>query len=141
MSASGRLLAVLCLLLCPAFAGAQMRIIPRTQLDTSALVKPDFVIATPLLEEDGPSFNCDFVIPNDTADTLVVSGVTTTCSCVETTYRIGPVAPGEEFTVHVTYHQKRHPGRHDRRIYVFTQGRKSPRYNLLLRTTVSESKL
>lgn len=51
---------------------------------------------------------------------VTVLKVTTTCGCAVPSFERVPVPPGEKGSLKVTYHPKGHPGKFDRRIFVYT---------------------
>lgn len=71
-------------------------------------------------EDDGPkSFTYRWKNTGETP--LVITRVNTTCGCTVPSYVRQPVLPGESSEVTVTYHPKGHPGRIQRKIFLFTQ--------------------
>ena len=73
------------------------------------------------INEDDAPIESTFRWENTGDKPLVVTRVETTCGCARPDYERRPVLPGEEGTLKVTYHPKRHPGSFHRRIFVFTQ--------------------
>ena len=51
---------------------------------------------------------------------VTVLKVSTTCGCAVPSFDRQPVAPGESGSLTITYHPKGHPGKFERRIFVYT---------------------
>lgn len=111
-------------------ASAQIRIIPRQQLD--AVTNPrqsadsaslsfvqKHIVAEPMSENASPiSFNYKFT--NVGSDTLYIRRLMTTCSCVTAVAPVSEVIPGGSADIIVRYNPKGHPGNFERRIFVYT---------------------
>lgn len=110
---------------------AQIRLVPRTQIDS--LARPSVAEGAdamrfertsmrigPLSEDDAPQ-RCVYRFRNCGTEPLAVTRVTTTCSCAAASAGQRPVAPGETDSIVVVYSAKGHLGRFDRRIFVYTQ--------------------
>lgn len=69
-------------------------------------------------EADAPEF--EFVWKNTGTSPVTVLKVSTTCSCAVPIYERIPVNPGEKSSLKVRYHPKGHPGKFDRKIFVYT---------------------
>lgn len=117
---------MLCLgALCAAFGPAQLRAqvppIPQSLRDSIAnppkAERGDEVmrfetthIDIGRINEDDAPIESTFRWENTGDKPLVVTRVETTCGCARPDYERRPVLPGEEGTLKVTYHPKRHPG-------------------------------
>lgn len=126
---------------------AQIRIVPRETLDAvasphlscdSAALGFDVrhIVAPEMNEDDGPqTFN--FPLTNLGEDVLMIKSIRTTCSCV--TARAGQTAlnPGERTEIAVRYDPKGHPGKFERRIFVYTKDGNEPAAVLRLSVDVA----
>ena len=128
-------------------ASAQMRIIPREKVDEvsnprlsedSASVAFDVmhIIADPMNEDDAPK-NFVYTLKNVGKETLEIVRLVSTCSCATATCPARYVAPGESAQINVRYNPKGHPGRFERKIFVYTQEGNSPAAVLKLTVDVS----
>lgn len=131
---------------------AQIRVIPRTVLDSMAnppaapggkamRFEQTTLDAGTMGEEDTPR---EFLFrwTNTGQKPLVVTHVSTTCGCAVANHDKAPVTAGGQGVVKVTYHPKGHPGKFSRRIFVYTQlSDKQPSATLTLAGTVNPSKL
>lgn len=109
----------------------QIRVIPRERLDSLAhpsLAKGSEAMQFEQLnintgdigEDDGPK-SYTYRWKNTGKTPLVITRVNTTCGCTVPSYDRQPVLPGATSEVTVTYHPKGHPGRIQRKIFLFTQ--------------------
>lgn len=109
----------------------QIRVIPRERLDSLAhpsLAKGCEAMQFERLnintgdigEDDGPK-SYTYRWKNTGKTPLVITRVNTTCGCTIPSYDRQPVLPGAASEVTVTYHPKGHPGRIQRKIFLFTQ--------------------
>lgn len=143
-----RLISLLCsLLLGITCATAQVRIISREKLDSVSNPKlaPDasalefdtkYIVAEPINEDDRPeSFVYRF--RNISDRTVKISRVVSTCSCAPARCDRQEVRPGETAEVNVTYHPKGHPGRFERKVFLYTEGNRQPSAILRLSVQVS----
>ena len=72
------------------------------------------------IEEDGEPARCVFRWKNCSGSPVSVVMVRTTCECLVPEFSTEPVAPGEESSIAFVYHQKGHPGKIDRKAFVYT---------------------
>ena len=128
-------------------AGAQTRIIPRDRIeslanprlssDSSSL---DFevrsIVAERMNEDDAPR-NFAFRFKNTSDRTISVERITTTCSCVNAICNRTEVRPHEVAEITARYNPKGHPGRFERRIFVYTDNDSEPAAVLKLSVEVS----
>lgn len=126
---------------------AQIKIVPRETLDAvasprlscdSAALGFDVrhIIAPQMNEDDAPqTFN--FHLTNLGEGVLEIKGIRTTCSCV--TARAGKTAleQGESTEIAVRYDPKGHPGKFERRIFVYTMEGNDPAAVLRLSVDVA----
>lgn len=143
-----RLILLLCVLTLWQIAlPAQIRIVSREKLDSVSNPKlaPDsnalefdrvHITAEPMTEDDAPE-SFTYTFRNLSRNSLTVSRIVSTCSCVQATCDRKAVAPGEYATVKVVYDPKGHPGSFERRIFVYTDGNIQPSATLRLSVKVS----
>lgn len=117
-------------------ASAQMRIIsrekveavsnPRLSADSASLAfETRHIVAEPMTEDDAPvTFIYRFENIGD-KDVEIVRLVST-CSCASATCSVKSVAPGASAEISVKYYPKGHPGRFDRKVFVYTQEGNEP---------------
>lgn len=117
-------------------AGAQTRIIPRDRIeslanprlssDSSSL---DFevrsIVAERMNEDDAPR-NFTFRFKNTSDRTISVERITTTCSCVNAICNRTEVRPHEVAEITARYNPKGHPGKFERKIFVYTSKGDAP---------------
>ena len=125
---------------------AQIQVLSRAELenvenpslseDASNLnFKVESIVADEMTEDGGvKSFTYTF--KNVGTDTVRIDRLVTSCSCAVATYTHKSVAPGKEGEITVKYNPKGHPGRFERKIFVYTGGYKSPSAILRLRVNV-----
>ncbi len=110
-------------------AVAQIRTVPKELLDSianpavaenSSLMEFDTrrIVAAGIGEDELPVYSYDFVNRGDKP--IVVNRITTSCGCAVAECASRVTGPGERGTISVTYHPKGHPGRFERRIFVYT---------------------
>ena len=130
-----------------ALATAQMRIIPRDKVeevsnpplsaDTSAvLFDTRHIIAEPMNEDDAPK-NFIYTFKNVGEEKIEIVRLVSTCSCATATCSVKSVAPGESAQINVRYNPKGHPGRFERKVFVYTQAGNNPAAVLKLSVDVS----
>lgn len=73
------------------------------------------------LDEDDAPTTYTYRWSNAGREPLAITRVRTTCGCAKAAYDNRPVRPGGAGEVRVTYYPKGHPGRFERRIFVYTQ--------------------
>lgn len=117
-------------------AQAQMIIVPREKLDavnnprlseksTSFRFETVTITAATMNEDDGVQ---TFVYPfeNVCRDTLKIGRLVTSCSCAVASCPKMILAPGETSEISVRYNPKGHPGRFERKVFVYAQGEDAP---------------
>ena len=111
-------------------AGGQTRIIPRDRIESLAnpRLSPDsssldfevrHIVAERMNEDDPPS-NFTFRFRNISDRTISLERITTTCSCVSAICNRSEVGPDETAEIIVRYNPKGHPGKFERKIFVYT---------------------
>lgn len=129
-------------------AGAQLRILPKSQIDSIAnpplaqnagTMHFDKVLidGVRMSQEDAPrTFEYSFV--NRGSSALVISRLVSTCSCAVATYDKRVVKPGERGVIRMTYNAKGRVGTNLQRVFVYTGDNVLPTAILRLEvTTVS----
>lgn len=141
----------LILLACVALysAQAQIKVIPREKLEAVAnpRLSPDSaslqfdvrkIVAGPMNETDAPKpFRYKMTNVGDAP--VSITRINTTCSCANAVCDRKIVRPGESAVITVTYDPKGHPGRFERRIFVYTDEGKSPAAVLSLSVNVGHA--
>lgn len=134
-------------LVMPLVAGAQLKIVPREKLENvvSPRLSPDSAIldfdrravnAAPMNEDDLPvSYRYTFRNVGDSP--VMIRMVRTTCSCLTASCSSGKIKPGETADIIARYDPKGHPGRFERRIFVYTEDYADPAAVLSLNVNVS----
>ena len=92
------------------------------------------------MSEDAGIRTYQFIFKNTATDTLWIDKVTTSCSCAVATYDRMDVPPGEKGRIDVRYNPKGHPGRFERKVYVYMRGNTSPSAILRLNVSVESGK-
>ena len=131
-------------------ADAQLRIISKEKVEAVAnpRLSPDsaafkfdtrHIVAEPMNEDDAPSTYI-FMFENVGGSTLNIDRLVTTCSCASASIDKKEVKPGERAEIAVRYNPKGHPGRFERRIFVYTSGEGDPAAVLKLTVNVENGK-
>lgn len=129
---------------------AQMKILPREKIDNVAnpRLSPDsaslkfetrHILAGTINEDDAPSTYL-FRFTNVGDKTLNIDRLVTTCSCAAAIIDRKAVPPGESAEIAVRYNPKGHPGRFERRVFVYTSGNDDPSAVLKLTVEVENGK-
>ena len=117
-------------------ASAQMRIIPREKVESvssprlsvdsaSLAFETKHIVAEPMTEDDAPkTFVYRFKNVGDKEVKIV--RLVSTCSCASATCSVKSVAPGASAEISVKYYPKGHPGRFERKVFVYTQEGNDP---------------
>lgn len=132
-----RIIAVSGLLCCMlSIASAQLKIIPKKQLeqfvnptlssDSVALRFDTERIVAPLMSEDDVPGTFVYGFENVSDGIVRIKRIATTCSCVTAVCSSMQIAPGERAEITVRYDPKGHPGKFERRIFVYTQEGNAP---------------
>lgn len=108
---------------------AQIKIVPREKLEATASPRlsensaflhfeTTYIKADPMGEDDGIA---TFVYPfeNKGQDTLNISRLVSTCSCASASLQGQVISPGQKSEIIVRYNPKGHPGRFERRVFVY----------------------
>ena len=130
-----------------ATASAQIRIVPQDRLEEvssprlsadSASLRFDVrhIVADPMSEDDAPQIFV-YTFTNEGSSTLHIERLVSTCSCASASCSIKDVEPGQEAEIRVKYNPKGHPGRFERKVFVYTQKGNAPAAVLRLSVDVS----
>jgi hypothetical protein len=128
-------------------AGAQLRILPKEQIDSIA--NPPLaensgdmnfdvltIAGVKMSQQDSPrTFEYSFV--NDGSSQLVISGLVSTCSCAVATYDKMVINPGERGVIRLVYNPKGRVGTNLQRVFVYTDEHRQPTAILRLEVTTS----
>ena len=148
---TGRIILTFFLILGVSFcAEAQMKILPREKIDNVAnpRLSPDsaalnfdtrHLIAEPMNEDDAPS-TFIFRFENAGDRMLNIDRFVTTCSCASASIDKREVKPDESAEISVRYNPKGHPGRFERRVFVYASGEDDPAAVLKLTVNVENGK-
>lgn len=128
-------------------AGAQLRILPKSQIDSIAnpplaqnagTMRFDKVQidGVRMSQEDAPrTFEYSFV--NQGSSSLVISRLVSTCSCAVATYDKRVVKPGERGVIRLTYNAKGRVGTNLQRVFVYTGDNTQPTAILRMEVTTT----
>ena len=128
-------------------ASAQMRIISRDKVDevsnptlssdsASLVFDTTNITAEPMNEDDAPN-NFVYTFKNTGKETIEILRLVSTCSCATATCSVKSVAPGASAKINVRDNPKGHPGRFERKVFVYTQDGNNPAAILKLSVDVS----
>ena len=128
-------------------ADAQLRMVSREKLqevanpalsaDSSSLsFEQKHIIAEPM-NEDGAPKSFVYRFTNIGKETVAIKRLVSTCSCASAVCPVKEVAPGASADISVTYNPKGHPGKFERKIFVYTQDGNSPAVVLRLSVEVA----
>lgn len=132
-----RFILTLCLAVAASFtATAQLKIIPKERLeavvsprlsaDSSALsFDTRHIVAEPITEDDAPR-TFRYKVTNVSDYEINVTSVKTTCSCLTAMAEKMTLLPGDASEIVVRYNPKGHPGKFERRVFVYTSEGNDP---------------
>ena len=149
MRISGIILAVVLALGIIPEASAQLKLVSKEKLqsvNSPALSKDSaslnfvtkHIIAPRMSEDDAPQI-FTFEFTNVGLGKLAIKRLVSTCSCVNAVCLDNVVGSGEKSTIRVTYNPKGHPGKFERKIFVYTQEGDVPAAVLKLSVDVENS--
>ena len=130
-----------------ATASAQIRIVhqdrleevssPRLSADSAFLhFDATHIVAGPMNEDDAPQ-TFIYAFTNEGPATLHIERLVSTCSCASATCSVKDIKPGQKAEIRVKYNPKGHPGRFERKVFVYTQKGNAPAAVLRLSVDVS----
>ena len=125
---------------------AQMVIVPRQTLDavnspalsaqSAALVFDETLLTPEPISEDGGVKEFSYRFENKGRDTISIGRIVTTCSCARAMCPEKVILPGQASEIIVRYDPKGHPGRFERKIFVYADGDDAPIASLRLAVEV-----
>lgn len=131
-------------------ASAQIKIIPQERLDavndpvlsknSSFLVfDVTHIVAEPMNEDDAPKV---FVFPfrNDGKEKIDIKRIVSTCSCAVASCSVRSLSPDESAEISVRYDPKGHPGRFERKVFIYADEEDTPAAVLRLTVVVESGK-
>ncbi len=134
-------------LIMPSVAGAQLKIVPREKLenvvsprlssDSVSLAFDRLSITAAPMNEDGPPVTYRYTFRNVGTSPVHIRMVRTTCSCLTASCSANDIKPGDTAEIIARYDPKGHPGRFERRIFIYTHDHADPAAVLNLKVTVS----
>lgn len=109
---------------------AQLKIIPQSKLDSVAnprvvgadkmLFKGSAVVDFATLDEDAQPWQKTLEWQNKASETISITRITSSCSCLRGEFERGGVKVGQSGRVKITYYPKGHPGAVNQRLFVYT---------------------
>ena len=128
-------------------ADAQLRMVSKEKLqevanpalsaDSSSLsFEQKHIIAEPMNEDDAPK-TFVYRFTNIGKETLAIKRLVSTCSCASAICHVKEVSPGASAEISVIYNPKGHPGKFERKIFVYTQDGNAPAAVLKLSVEVA----
>lgn len=112
---------------------------PELSKDSAALnFVTKHIVAQRMSEDDAPK-TYTFEFTNTGRGKLEIKRLVTTCSCAQAICLKREVASGEKAEIQVTYNPKGHPGKFERKIFVYTQDGDNPAAVLRLSVDVENS--
>ena len=112
---------------------------PTLSKDSAALnFVTTHIVAEPMNEDDAPK-TYTFEFTNVGRGKLEIKRLVSTCSCVQAICLNREVSPGEKAEIKVIYNPKGHPGKFERKIFVYTQDGDVPAAVLRLSVDVENS--
>lgn len=83
------------------------------------------IIAEPMNEDDAPKIYAFGFVNKGQCD-LEIKRLVSTCSCLQACCLDRVVAPGQKSEIIMTYNPKGHPGKFERKVFVYTQDGNAP---------------
>ena len=128
-------------------ADAQLRMVSKEKLqevanpalsaDSASLsFEQKHIIAEPMNEDDAPK-TFVYRFTNVGKEAVAIKRLVSTCSCASAVGPVKEIAPGASAEISVTYNPKGHPGKFERKIFVYTQDGNAPAAVLRLSVEVA----
>ena len=128
-------------------ADAQLRMVSKEKLqevanpalsaDSASLsFEQKHIIAEPMNEDDAPK-TFVYRFTNIGKETVAIKRLVSTCSCASAVCSVKEVVPGASAEISVKYNPKGHPGKFERKVFVYTQDGNSPAVVLRLSVDVA----
>ena len=129
---------------------AQIRIIPREKVeqvsnprladDSLSFGFVERSIKAAAISEDDPPVIYRYGFVNQGLTEIRISRLVSTCTCAEASIDKMRVLPGEEAAISLKYKPKGHPGKFERKVFVYTEGNVLPSAVLRLNIEVKNGK-
>ena len=94
------------------------------------------IVAEPMNEDDAPK-TFVYRFTNVGSETMQIKRLVSSCSCAAAVCTVKEVAPGASAEISVRYNPAGHPGRFERKVFVYTQDGNDPSAVLKLSVNVS----
>lgn len=128
-------------------ADAQLRMVSKEKLQevaspalsadsVSLAFEHKHIIAEPMNEDDAPK-TFIYRFTNVSKETVAIKRLVSTCSCASAVCTVKEVAPGASAEISVRYYPKGHPGKFERKVFVYTQDGNAPAAVLRLSVDVA----
>ena len=128
-------------------AAAQLRMVSKEKLEQvsdprhssdSAFLSFDtrHIVAEPMNEDDAPK-TFVYRFTNVGSETMQIKRLVSSCSCAAAVCTVKEVAPGASAEISVRYNPAGHPGKFERKVFVYTQDGNDPSAVLKLSVDVS----
>lgn len=128
-------------------AAAQLRMVSKEKLEQvsdpshsadSAFLAFDtrHIVAEPMNEDDAPK-TFVYRFTNVGSETMQIKRLVSSCSCAAAVCTVKEVAPGASAEISVRYNPAGHPGKFERKVFVYTQDGNDPSAVLKLSVDVS----
>lgn len=111
-------------------ASAQIKLISKEKLDSVAnprtfegaklMFQSGTTISFGVVSEDAGKWQRSIEWRNGGDNTLVVTRITTSCSCLQAVAQKGAVKAGDSSKIELTYFPKGHPGKVEQRVFIYT---------------------
>lgn len=86
--------------------------------------KPEHDFGT--IPEDGGKVTCDFIITNNSSESLLISRVTTSCGCTTPKWTKEPIEPGKTGVITAEFNPKGRPGSFSKAISIYNNQTTNP---------------
>ena len=128
-------------------AGAQLRILPKSQLDSIAnpplaqnagtMVFDKVLIDGVKMTEDAPPRSFVYGFVNRSSTPIMISRLVSSCSCASASYDKRVIKPGERGVIRIVYNPKGRIGTNLQRVFIYTADNTQPTAILRLEVTTS----
>jgi hypothetical protein len=144
-----RRLVIFILLLLPVYSSAQMKLLPKEKVESVANPKLSPLsanlkfektdIKAPVMNEDDSPADFIFRFKNVGDKPLKIHKIISTCTCAKAVAEDTEIQPGKESSIRLTYNPKGHPGKFNRRVFVYCDTTSNPAAVLSLSVEVENS--
>lgn len=129
---------------------SQMKILPREKVEnvtnprlsadsSSFMFETRHIVADPMTEDDDPE-TFVFRFRNTSKGSIHIDRLVTTCSCVSATVADDDIPAGTYSEIRLRYNPEGHPGKFERRVFVYADGKNDPAAVLRLTVDVGNGK-